>query len=133
MGFRFRCPPSADDPNAIVAPVGMSQKQNATLARRPGRDESLLGERVIRVIERERGEISEHGGALGEGHLVFLEIGRRFLGIPLVDHDLILRPSDSKSTAVDCPTFGISGGAKRRPLHAVVGRHVVHAILRRYE
>jgi len=30
-------------------------------------------------------------------------------------------------------TFGISGGAKRRPLHAVVGRHVAHAILRRHE
>jgi hypothetical protein len=30
-------------------------------------------------------------------------------------------------------TLSISGGAKRRPLHAVVGRHVAHAILRRHE
>jgi len=99
MGFRFRSPPGTDDPNKLVAPVGMSQKQNSTLARRPDRDESLLRKRVIRAIERERGGIGEHGRALGEGDLVLLEIGRRLLGTLLVDHDLSLRPSESKSMA----------------------------------
>ena len=104
MGFRFRRPPGADDSDAIIAPVGMSQKQSSILARRPDRNESLFRQRVMRVIEREREGIGEHGGALGEGDLVFLEIGRRLLGIPLVDHDLILRPSGSRSMGMESPT-----------------------------
>lgn len=59
MGFRLGGPPDTDDPNVIVAPVDMGQKQNPLLARRSDGDEPLLVPRMIRIVERQGERIRE--------------------------------------------------------------------------
>lgn len=68
-------------------PVGLTQS-----------DESLLFERVIGVVERDRERVEEHGGRFFERNAVLPLVPRRFAPIPLVDHRFILlRRSETRS------------------------------------
>ena len=66
MGFSFRGRPSLNNPNVVLAAVGMREKQNALFAGRADRDEPLLVQRMIRIVERQREGIGKYAGGFVE-------------------------------------------------------------------
>jgi hypothetical protein len=66
MGFSCGGRPCVNNPYVILAAVGMGEKQNPLLVGYADRDEPLLLQRMIRIVERQRERIGEHAGGLLE-------------------------------------------------------------------
>jgi hypothetical protein len=66
MGFSLGGRPRVNNPNVILAAVGMCEKQDALRAGRANRDEPLLVQGMIRIVERQRERTGEHAGGLIE-------------------------------------------------------------------
>jgi len=93
MCFTLGCRPRTHDSDMVLAAISVGHKQNALFVRGADCNEPILLKRMVRVVEGQRERVCEHRGRLVEADLVPLEVRRRFLRIPFVDHISILRLS----------------------------------------
>jgi hypothetical protein len=76
----------ADDPNPILAPIGVRYKQDSLPYGRSDRQESTFFDGVVGIVERQRERILENGYRFVERHVMFAKIPRGLVFVPLVNH-----------------------------------------------
>jgi hypothetical protein len=76
----------ADDPNPILAPIGVRYEQDPLPCGRSDREEATFFDGVVRIIERERERILEHGRGFVERHAMLAKISRGPVRVPFVNH-----------------------------------------------
>jgi hypothetical protein len=89
MGLTARSCPRADNPDAILAGVGMGDEQETLRSRHPKRDEPALVVGMIGIVERLGKWVEEDGLRFLEGDTMLAEIHRSPLDVPLVNHGLL--------------------------------------------
>jgi hypothetical protein len=89
MGFTARSCPRADNPDTILAGVGMGDEQETLRSRHPKRNEPALVVGMIGIVERLGKRIEEDGLCFLERDIVLAEILRSLFDVPLVDHALL--------------------------------------------
>jgi hypothetical protein len=93
MGFTARSCPRADNPDTILAGVGMGDEQETLRIRHPKRDEPTLVVGMIGIVERLGERVEEDGLRFLEGDIMLAEILRSFPDVPLVNHAPIVPPT----------------------------------------
>jgi hypothetical protein len=87
MAFAARGSPRTNNPDAILAGVGMGDEQETLRSRHSKRDKSPLVVGMIGIVERLGKRIEEDGLRFLERDIMLAEILPSLLDVPLVDHD----------------------------------------------
>lgn len=91
--------PRTDDSNDIIA-LRVGNDYDPVAGRVAERDKSSLSERMIRVGERGRKRIVEHGHCFLEGYAVLLDISSGFIAVPFKLHSAIVQAEGNGNTKV---------------------------------